>query len=77
MAAIGGWWPLDFEPAWMRTIAHWLPTTWTMQAYNDLMIRGAPPSAAVVPFLVTIAIGCGVLAIGVAAGVATQDRGPG
>ena len=76
MAAVGGcWWPLDFEPAWMRTIAHWLPTTWTMQAYNDLMIRGAPPSAAVVPFLVTMTIGCAVLAIGVAAGLATQDSG--
>ena len=78
LAAVGGcWWPLDFEPAWMQTIAHWLPTTWTMQAYNDLMIRGAPPSAAVVPFLVTMAIGCGVLVIGVAAGLATQDRGTG
>jgi ABC-type multidrug transport system permease subunit len=40
MSAIGGcWWPLDFEPSWMRGLAQWLPTTWTMQAYNDLMIR--------------------------------------
>jgi ABC-2 type transport system permease protein len=68
MAAIGGcWWPLDFEPAWMRTLAHWLPTTWTMRAYNDLMIRGAPASAALLPFVVTTAIGGVVLAIGVAA----------
>lgn len=68
LAAIGGcWWPLDFEPAWMRSIAHWLPTTWTMQAYNDLMIRGAPASAALVPFMVTTAIGCVVLAVGVGA----------
>lgn len=68
LAAIGGcWWPLDFEPAWMRSLAHWLPTTWTMQAYNDLMIRGAPASAALVPSLVTAAIGAVVLAIGVAA----------
>jgi len=74
LAAVGGcWWPLDFEPAWMRTIAHWLPTTWTMQAYNDLMIRGAPPSAAVVPFLYTMTLGCGLLVIGVAAGMARQD----
>ena len=75
LAAIGGcWWPLDFEPAWMRALAHWLPTTWTMQAYNDLMIRGAPPSAAIVPFLVTMAIGAVVLVIGVAAGVAAPTH---
>ncbi len=66
LAAIGGcWWPLDFEPAWMRSVAHWLPTTWTMQAYNDLMIRGAPASAAIVPCLVTTAIGAVVLVVGV------------
>ena len=73
LAAIGGcWWPLDFEPAWMRTFAQWLPTTWTMQAYNDLMIRGAPASAALVPALVTAAIGVVVLAIGVAAAMRTR-----
>ncbi len=72
MAAIGGcWWPLDFEPPWMRTLAHWLPTTWTMRAYNDLMIRGAPAAAALVPFGVTMAIGVVTLAIGVAAALRT------
>ena len=51
MAAIGGcWWPLDFEPGWMRELARWLPTTWTMQAFNDLMIRNQPPSAALRPW---------------------------
>jgi ABC-type multidrug transport system permease subunit len=74
LAAVGGcWWPLDFEPPWMRAIARWLPTTWTMQAFNDLMIRGAPPSAALVPFVATIAIAAVILAIGVAANLATRD----
>jgi ABC-type multidrug transport system permease subunit len=69
---IGGcWWPLDFEPAWMRTLAHWLPTTWTMHAYNDLMIRGASAPAMLVPFGVTMAIGAVILAIGVAAALRT------
>lgn len=73
LAAIGGcWWPLDFEPAWMRSLAHWLPTTWTMQAYNDLMIRGAPASAALVPSLVTAAIGAVVLTVGIVAALAAR-----
>ena len=73
LAAVGGcWWPLDFEPPWMRAIARWLPTTWTMQAFNDLMIRGAPPSAAVVPFVATMAIAVVVLAIGLAAAMWTR-----
>jgi ABC-type multidrug transport system permease subunit len=58
MAAIGGcWWPLDFEPGWMRELARWLPTTWTMQAFNDLMLRNQPPSAALPPLAATIGIG--------------------
>lgn len=73
LAAIGGcWWPLDFEPSWMRSFAQWLPTTWTMQAYNDLMIRGAPASAVIVPSLVTTAIGTVVLAIGIAAAMVSR-----
>lgn len=58
MAAIGGcWWPLDFEPGWMRELARWLPTTWTMQAFNDLMIRNQSPSAVLLPLAATIGIG--------------------
>jgi ABC-2 type transport system permease protein len=46
MAAVGGcWWPIDLEPPWMRTAALALPTTWAMDAYNDLMIRGRPGAA--------------------------------
>jgi ABC-2 type transport system permease protein len=58
MAAIGGcWWPLDFEPGWMRELARWMPTTWTMQAFNDLMIRNQPASAALGPLAATMGIG--------------------
>src|SRR6266851_3866600 len=50
MSAIGGcWWPLDFEPAWMRAFARLLPTTWTMQAYNELMIRHSTAAGALWP----------------------------
>src|SRR5262249_18335112 len=40
MAAVGGcWWPIDLEPRWMRTVALAFPTTWAMDAFNDLMMR--------------------------------------
>jgi ABC-type multidrug transport system permease subunit len=58
IAAIGGcWWPLDFEPAWMRTLARFVPTTWTMQSFNDLMIRNQSPSATLWPFAATVGLG--------------------
>jgi ABC-2 type transport system permease protein len=49
MSAVGGcWWPIDLEPAWMRKVALAFPTTWAMEAYNDLMIRRRS-AAAVLP----------------------------
>jgi ABC-type multidrug transport system permease subunit len=49
MAAMGGcWWPIDLEPAWMRRVALAFPTTWAMDAFNDLMIR-RQGVAAVIP----------------------------
>jgi ABC-2 type transport system permease protein len=60
MSAIGGcWWPLEFEPAWMRTAALSVPTTWTMHAFNDLMIRSLAPATALWPS--TIALGIGMV----------------
>jgi ABC-2 type transport system permease protein len=65
MAAIGGcWWPLDFEPSWMRALANWIPTTWTMQAFNDLMIRNQPVSATLWPLAATLGLGTIFLAAG-------------
>lgn len=65
MSAIGGcWWPLDFEPSWMRAFAQFLPTTWTMLAFNNLMIRNLPPASALWPSCATIALGITFLTIG-------------
>src|SRR5580704_13814960 len=65
IAAIGGcWWPLDFEPGWMRALARFAPTTWTMQSFNDLMIRNRPPSTTLWPFAATIGLGLIFLAFG-------------
>jgi ABC-2 type transport system permease protein len=68
MSAIGGcWWPLDFEPGWMRALARSLPTTWTMQAYNDLMIRHVPAATALWPSAYAAALGCIYLSAGLIA----------
>jgi len=67
IAAIGGcWWPLDFEPSWMRVLARFAPTTWTMQSFNDLMIRNRPPSATLWPFAATVGLGIVFLVAGLA-----------
>jgi ABC-type multidrug transport system permease subunit len=67
MAAMGGcWWPIDFEPQWMRTLALALPTTWAMRAFNDLMIRDLPLAAVLVPSAVNLGFGILYAAVGVA-----------
>jgi ABC-type multidrug transport system permease subunit len=67
MAAVGGcWWPIDLEPRWMRSVAQALPTTWAMEAFNDLMIRGRRADAAYAPTAVLLGFGMAYLAIGLA-----------
>ena len=66
MSAAGGcWWPVEFEPSWMRQLAQVLPTTWAMHAFDNLMIRGLEASAAVVPTTVVFALGVSFLLAGV------------
>ena len=67
MAAVGGcWWPIDLEPRWMRNVALAFPTTWAMDAYNDLMIRRRTIEIAWRPTAVMLAYGVLYLIIGVA-----------
>src|SRR5207302_8924611 len=67
MSAVGGcWWPLQFEPGWMRTAALSIPTTWTMRAFSDLMIRGLQPAIALWPTAMAIALGLVLLLGGIA-----------
>ncbi|HSP98735.1 MAG TPA: ABC transporter permease [Candidatus Dormibacteraeota bacterium] len=66
MAAVGGcWWPIDLEPRWMRSVALAFPTTWAMDAFNDLMIRRRGFEAALAPTAVMLAYGLAYLTIGV------------
>jgi ABC-type multidrug transport system permease subunit len=67
MAAVGGcWWPIDLEPRWMRQAALAFPTTWAMEAFNDLMIRRRGLEAALRPTGVLLAYGGLYLALGLA-----------
>lgn len=65
MAAVGGcWWPIDLEPRWMRAVALAFPTTWAMDAFNDLMIRHRSAQAALVPTAVMLGYGSAYLVSG-------------
>jgi ABC-type multidrug transport system permease subunit len=67
MAAVGGcWWPIDLEPRWMRQVALAFPTTWAMEAFNDLMIRRRGLEAALRPAAVMVAYGVFYLIAGTA-----------
>jgi ABC-type multidrug transport system permease subunit len=66
MASVGGcWWPIDLEPRWMRQVALAFPTTWAMDAFNDLMIRRRTAEAALLPTGVMLAYGAFYLVVGV------------
>jgi hypothetical protein len=66
-AAVGGcWWPIDLEPRWMRQVALAFPTTWAMEAFNDLMIRRRGIEAALRPTAVMAAFGVLYLLVGTA-----------
>ena len=49
----------------MRALALGMPTTWTMEGFNNLMIRGLGPSSIAWPAGVTFAIGMLFLALGI------------
>ena len=67
MAAVGGcWWPIDLEPRWMREVALAFPTTWAMDAFNDLMIRRRGPERALLPTGVLLAYASLYLGAGLA-----------
>jgi ABC-2 type transport system permease protein len=63
MAALGGaWWPLEITPPLYRQVVHVLPSTWAMQAYSDLLARGAL-LADVLPHIAVL-VGFAVLFVG-------------
>ena len=46
LAALGGaWFPLEITPAGFRAFAQVLPTTWAMNGFNEVILRGGGPAA--------------------------------
>ncbi|TPV38550.1 ABC transporter permease [Bacillus dicomae] len=38
---IGGlYWPIEIEPTWMQTAANFVPQTWAMRGFTELIVRG-------------------------------------
>ncbi|PEX94279.1 ABC transporter permease [Bacillus cereus] len=36
----GLYWPIEIEPAWMQTAANFVPQTWAMRGFTELIVRG-------------------------------------
>jgi ABC-type multidrug transport system permease subunit len=55
LAALGGcWWPSEVMPAWLRSAAHVLPTTWAMDAFHALVSWGQGLEAVLLPSAVLL-----------------------
>lgn len=36
----GLYWPIEIEPEWMQQLANFVPQTWAMRGFTELMVRG-------------------------------------
>jgi ABC-2 type transport system permease protein len=59
----GSFFPLDAAPEWLQSLAHLLPLYWLNQGMLDVMVRGEPASAVIVPMLVLAAFATVVTAL--------------
>ena len=42
LSALGGaWWPLEITPPVYQTVVRFIPTTWAMDGFNNVLVRGA------------------------------------
>lgn len=65
LAALGGcWWPIEVTPAWMQSLAGFLPTGIAMDALRRLVNFGLPPGSAAfhVAVLVVMSLAAGWVA---------------
>jgi ABC-2 type transport system permease protein len=51
----GSFFPLDAAPEWLQAVAHLLPLWWLNEGMLDVMVRGEPASAVLLPMLVLAA----------------------
>lgn len=36
----GLYWPIEIEPSWMQAVANFVPQTWAMRGFTELIVRG-------------------------------------
>lgn len=66
MGALGGaWWPLDIVPKFMQTLGHAFPSAWAMDGFQAIILRGAEPSAVLLPTVVLLGFAAVFFGLGV------------
>lgn len=66
MALLGGcWWPIELFPSTVRTVVQILPTSWAMQGFSDLVVRGLGASAVLPETAVLLAFAVVFFVVGV------------
>ncbi|MDP4083272.1 MAG: ABC transporter permease [Bacillota bacterium] len=61
----GVYWPLDIVPSFMQKIAEFIPQTWAMRGFTELISRGGSVQDIVAPVSVLLAFSVVFLAIGI------------
>ncbi len=66
MSMLGGtWWPVELLPSFMQTLAKLVPSGWAMQAFIDLLLRGANLGQVLPSLLILTGFGAAFLTLGV------------
>jgi len=59
----GSFFPLDAAPEWLQTVAKLLPLYWLNEGMLDVMVRGEPWTAALLPMAILAAFAIVVTAL--------------
>ncbi len=59
----GSFFPLDAAPGWLQAVAHLLPLWWLNEGMLDVMVRGEPASAVLLPMVVLATFAAVVTAV--------------
>lgn len=60
----GVYWPLDIVPAFMQKIANYIPQTWAMRGFTELIARGGSVTDIIAPVSVLLAFSAAFLVVG-------------
>ncbi|WP_407270538.1 ABC transporter permease [Radiobacillus sp. PE A8.2] len=60
----GVYWPLEIVPSFMQTIAEFIPQTWAMKGFNEVIARGGSLLDITLPIIILLAFSAVFLLIG-------------